>query len=62
MGKIGGSVLLKLFINGNEKCHTTDAQYHRSRTEFPREPKDIAKQQVVWATFYSHHTSTKHQL
>jgi len=26
MGKIAASVLLKLFINGYERCHTTDAQ------------------------------------
>jgi len=25
-GKIAASVLLKLFINGSEKCHTTDRQ------------------------------------
>jgi len=24
-GKIAASVLLKLFISGNEKCHSTDA-------------------------------------
>jgi len=24
-GKIAASVLLKLFISGNERCHTTDA-------------------------------------
>ena len=27
MGKISASVLLKLFINGNETCYTTDAPY-----------------------------------
>ena len=28
-GKIAASVLLKLFISGNESCHTTDARIAR---------------------------------
>jgi len=27
LGKIAASILLKLFINGYEKCHTTDGPY-----------------------------------
>jgi len=32
--KIAASVLLKLFISGNERCHTNDATYRLSRTLF----------------------------
>jgi len=32
MGKIATSAILKLFINGNETRHTTDAPYHMSET------------------------------
>jgi len=32
--KTEASVLLKLFISGNERCHTTDAPYRMSRTLF----------------------------
>jgi len=32
--KTAASVLLKLFISGNEWCHTTDAPYRMSRTPF----------------------------
>jgi len=32
--KIAASVLLKLLIRGNERCHTTDAPLHMSRTLF----------------------------
>jgi len=28
MGKIASSVLLKLSVNGNERCHTTDVPKH----------------------------------
>jgi len=30
--KIAASALLKLFISGNEICHTTDAPYRMSKT------------------------------
>jgi len=33
-GKTAVSVLLKLFINGNERCHTTDATQRMSGTLF----------------------------
>jgi len=32
--KIAASVLLKLFISGNERCHTTDAPERISETLF----------------------------
>ena len=32
MVKIAASVVLKLFMNGNEKCHTTDASQSTSET------------------------------
>jgi len=33
-GKIEASVLLKLFISGNEICHSTDAPYRMSGSIF----------------------------
>jgi len=33
--KKAASILFKLFISGNEGCHTTDAPYHISGTPFP---------------------------
>ena len=33
-GKIAASVLLKLFISGNKKCHTTDAPERMDGTLF----------------------------
>jgi len=33
-GKTAASVLLKLFISGNKRCHTTDAPYCMSGTLF----------------------------
>jgi len=33
-GKIAASVLLKLLMRGNERCHTTDALYRLSGTLF----------------------------
>jgi len=33
-GKIAVSVLLKPFISGYERCHTTDAPWHMSGTPF----------------------------
>jgi len=57
MGTIAASVLLKLFINGNERCHTTDApgalaerfiHYKHYKVSNPREPeKNITSQRVV---------------
>ena len=32
--KMPGSVLLKLFIGGNERCHTTDIPFRMSGTLF----------------------------
>jgi len=36
-GKTSASVLLKLFISGNERCHTTDASLRMSGTPFSNE-------------------------
>jgi len=33
-GKIAASVLLKLFISSDERCHTTDATLRKSGTLF----------------------------
>jgi len=34
MGKLAASIFLKLFINGNEKCHFTDALADEQNTIF----------------------------
>jgi len=75
--KIAASILIKLFINGNEVCHTTDLPLGMSGTLFSNQNMymymyytfyDFRKiyyklhNDLVLATFYSHYTSIRQQL
>ena len=59
-------ILLKLFISGNERGHTTDAPERMSGTFFtnvnksmiPEEQKNNYTMMYYEATFYSRHTSS----
>jgi len=43
MGKIAASVLLKLFINGNERCYTTDAPFFKCKQHTIHDPRGPEK-------------------
>jgi len=71
-GKKAASVLLKLFISGNERCHTSDAQAHEQISIFkckhhtihdPWWPEKYNYTMMKYGvTFYGRHTGTKHHL